>query len=462
MLAVERLLEREPALRRRIRFIQIVVPSREKVEEYESLRRQLDEIVGRINGAYATVTSVPVNYLYRAIPERELIALYCAADVALVTPLRDGMNLVAKEFVACRNDEDGVLVLSEFAGAAAELSEALIVNPYDIDQVASAIKEALAMPPAQRQSRMQVLRRRVKANTSIHWFGSFVEALHSTEEGLPVVPPLSSATEIDGLLEKACAADRLLVLLDYDGTLIPFFDEPQRAAPDGELLDLIEMLAARPGTTVHIVSGRTRETLEQWLGHLPVGLHAEHGVWSLTPERSWISVGEQPTDWKIEALPIIQRFTEATPGSLIEEKSAGVGWHYRMADPEFGFLHARELRAVLETELGRWGVDLLAGDKVIELRARGVDKGTIVSRLMAQHGSGATLLAIGDDQTDEDMFAMLPEGSLSVHVGPQPSRAQYRLGEVSHVRNFLRSLATRSQTPKEDTSSQLRSASADT
>ncbi|HJZ67164.1 MAG TPA: bifunctional alpha,alpha-trehalose-phosphate synthase (UDP-forming)/trehalose-phosphatase, partial [Blastocatellia bacterium] len=275
MLAIERLFEREPSLRGKIRLVQVVVPSRDRVESYKQLRRNLEEIIGRINGAYGTVDSVPIHYLYRSISQRELVALYRAADVMLVTPLRDGMNLVAKEFVASRTDEGGVLVLSEFAGAAAELAEALHVNPYDLDRVAGLIKEGLSMPEEERKARMRAMRRRVHAYDSYRWANTFIDELkHSRRDEVHPTRAFSTATEIADLSRELRRAEHLVLLLDYDGTLVPFASTPQLAAPDQDLLSLLNALAQRPRAIIHVLSGRTRDTLEQWLGNLPIGLHA--------------------------------------------------------------------------------------------------------------------------------------------------------------------------------------------
>jgi trehalose 6-phosphate synthase/phosphatase len=143
---VERLLARDPGWRDRIRYIQVAVPSRGAVGSYQRFKRQVEERVGRINGACGTLRSTPVHYVHQSVSARQLVALYRAADVMLVTPLRDGMNLVAKEFVASRVDDDGVLLLSEFAGAVAELDGAMVVNPYDVEAVAASIDRALSMP----------------------------------------------------------------------------------------------------------------------------------------------------------------------------------------------------------------------------------------------------------------------------------------------------------------------------
>jgi trehalose 6-phosphate synthase/phosphatase len=445
MLAVERLFEREPSLRRRLRFVQVVVPSRTRVDAYAQLRRRLDEIVGRINGAYGTVNSVPIHYLYRSINRAELVALYRAADVMLVTPLRDGMNLVAKEFVASRVDEDGVLVLSEFAGAASEMAEAIHVNPYDLDRVAMIIKDALTMPEEERVARMRALRRRVRDYDVFRWANAFIDRLASPfSSAIHSRHAVSPAEDIAIVSDKLREADRLLILLDYDGTLIPFASTPELAAPDPELKKLLLALSGRPRTSVHVLSGRTRQTLDHWLGDLPIGLHAEHGFWSRNcPGVEWEPIAAHPLQWKQKIKPLLKQFTEATPGSLIEEKTAGLAWHYRMADPVFGDLHARELRRKLEKEHAELPIDVVWGDKVIEIRAQGINKGVIATRLISSFSEPTTVLAMGNDRTDEDLFAALDSNSYSVHIGPHPSQAAYRLSDPSAARSLLASLLER-------------------
>ncbi len=445
LLAIDRLLTREPSLRGKVRLVQVVVPSRSKVESYKAYRQELDEMVGRINGAHGTVNAVPVHYLYHSISQEQLVALYKAADVMLVTPLRDGMNLVAKEFVASRTDEDGVLILSEFAGAASELAEALIVNPYDSDGVATAILRAFDMPKEERATRIRGLRRRVQSNDSFHWANAFLETLDDTRKDRGVAPRgVSSAKEIDALVARVLGKRELVLLLDYDGSLVPFASSPLIAAPDPDLMKLLKALAARPGTRVHVVSGRARDIMDQWFGELPVGLHAEHGFWSKPmPGGTWLPLGLESLDWKDIAMPVLERYTTATPGSLIEEKTAAITWHHRMADPEFGARQSMELGRTLGKELESLPVEVLPGNKFLEVRMRGLHKGVIVKGLEAAYGGLPPVLAMGDDLTDEDLFAALPPDGFAVHVGPRPSRAIYRLAGPAAARAFLSRLLDR-------------------
>ena len=445
LLALERLLLQQPELASTIRLIQVTVPSRSGTETYGEFRRQLDEIVGRINGAFATPDAVVIHYMYRAIDEAELVAMYRAADVLLVTSLRDGMNLVAKEFVASRSDEDGVLVLSEFAGAASELGEALRINPYDIDRTAATILRALTMPARERRVRMRALRERVAAGDIHRWADSFIEALAATHDGDASCLARSSAPEvIDALVERLRRAERLLVLLDYDGTLVPFMDTPEQAAPDAELLAMLTALASRPGTNVHLLSGRTREDLETWFGKLPLGLHAEHGFSSrFDPASEWETVRPISMAWKEKVGVILDQFVARTPGAWIEEKTASLAWHYRLAQPGFGRRQASELRHCLHDLLANLPVHVLQGEKVVEVRLFGIHKGIAAQRIVLERPVDA-ILAVGDDSTDDDMFEALPASSINVRVGPRASRARYQLADVNAVRDFLRRLTPRS------------------
>ena len=443
LLSYEKMLQTHPDLRERVRLVQVAVPSRTGVGAYQEFRGLVDGLVGRINGDFGTPRWVPVHYIYRSLSEAELVALYRAADVMLVTPLRDGMNLVAKEFVASRTDGDGVLVLSEFAGASWELPEAIQVNPYDVDGMAESCYRALMMGPEERRTRLGPLRVRVQTYDVHYWASTFLEQLEAlTRRSLTSLrTPAGSAAARQALLARLREAEDLLVFLDYDGTLVSYTPTPDLARPDAALRELLEGLASRPRTEVHVVSGRGREALERWLGHLPIALHAEHGFWSRAGEGSeWIATGEVGGAWREPALAILRDITARTPGSLIEVKSVALAWHYRMADQEAGARRANELRLHLTQLLSNQPVEILAGHKVVEIRPFGVDKGRIVPPLSPEKLASTTVLAIGDDRTDEDLFAALPPDAITVRVGPGPTRARFRLDGVAAVRALLRSL----------------------
>jgi trehalose 6-phosphate synthase/phosphatase len=443
LLSYEKMLQTHPELREKVRLVQVAVPSRTGVEAYQEFRALVEGLVGRINGDFGTPRWVPVHYIYRSLTDQELVALYRAADVMLITPLRDGMNLVAKEFVASRTDGDGVLVLSEFAGASWELPEAVQVNPYDVDGMAESAYRALMMDPQERRTRLAPLRVRVETYDVHRWAATFLEQLETiTRRPATSSPaPGGAAAARKALRSRLQEAEDLLVLLDYDGTLVPYTPTPELARPDAALLELLEELTRRPNTELHVVSGRGREALERWLGQLPIALHAEHGFWSRTPgSESWVPAAEITGEWREAALSILRDITARTPGSLIEVKSVALAWHYRMADQDAGARRANELRLHLTQMLSNQPVEILAGHKVLEIRPYGVNKGRIVPALTSERLASTTVLAIGDDRTDEDLFAAVPADGITIRVGPGPTRARFRLESVAAVRALLRSL----------------------
>ncbi len=431
VLAIERLLELAPELAGKFRFIQIAAPSRTRVEAYSQLRRSLDELVGRINARFATINWAPVQYLYQTLGEDQLLPLYRAADVMVVTPTRDGMNLVAKEFVACRDGEDGVLVLSEFAGAAWELGESIIVNPYDVDEIARAIHTALLMPEDEQRFRMIRLRKRVQKWTVHDWAEAFERSfLQAAAQNQKMRDTLAlPAAEITRMKE----AENLVLVLDYDGTLVPFASQPEFAAPDKALLDLLQVLSSRgPAQRCMSPAGAIGNTLGRWFAGLDIALHAEHGLWERKRGGTeWICKAKLDNQWKEKAREIMEDFAARTPGAFVEEKTAALCWHFRRCDPEFAEFQERELRLHLNDIFSNQPVEVLCGSKIVELRQQGVHKGLIITSLLADRGEGALLVAIGDDATDEDMFRHLPPGGIGIHVGAQTSSAQYHLPGLS-------------------------------
>jgi trehalose 6-phosphate synthase/phosphatase len=437
LLAYEQLLLGHPELCEHVRMIQVAVPSRTGVGAYQGLRETVDSLVGHINGRFATPNWSPVRYLARGLSPHEVTALYRAADVLVVTPVRDGMNLVAKEFIAARTDGDGVLVLSEFTGAAAELAEALLVNPYDLEGTAEALWRALQMAPEERHVRMTALRARVETYDVHRWAREFLGRLGSNLEAPHALRP-STPSALAAVQARIRGASSATLLLDYDGTLVEFARTPDLAVPDAGLLTLLDALARR--YVVHVVSGRRRDTLERWLGELPVGLHAEHGYWSRMPGGRWHGAVIDPSSWLPQVRTILEEYAARTPGALVEEKSAGLAWHYRAADPEFGAAQAGDLLLHLATLLSNAPAEVLTGDHVVEIRPQGVNKGQVVAAVVANAPPGTLVTALGDDRTDEDLFAALPHGSISVHVGPAASRAEFRVRNVTEARAFLRGL----------------------
>jgi trehalose 6-phosphate synthase/phosphatase len=437
LMVLERLLRAHPGLKEQLHVIQVAVPTRENVDAYADYRRTVNELVGRLNATFGTPTRNVVHLMYRGVPVEELSALYVAADVMMVTPLRDGMNLVAKEYVASRLDDRGALVLSEFAGASTELHEALQVNPYDLDGVAESLLSALTMPDEEQQVRMSALRRTVHAGDVSVWAHSFLQALNES----PVAAQLEPPQAFDVAFAAAAAAERLLLVLDYDGTLVDFTTSPRAASPDPELLELITRLSQRPGTSVHVVSGRTRESLEDFFGELPVGLHAEHGLFSRPAGATeWRARAQVPPPWVEPVRKLIAEVTRRTDGALLEVKSGALAFHYRATEPQLAQRRVDELKRKLGTHELASAYEILEGSRVLEVRQRGINKGVVVPDIIAEAPTAA-VLALGDDRTDEDLFGAMPAGAVTVHVGSGQSVARFRLEGVAEVRALLRRLS---------------------
>jgi trehalose 6-phosphate synthase/phosphatase len=424
MLAVDRLLERQPELREQLHFIQLAVPSREKIDAYAELRSRVNELVSRINSNHGSPTSSPVQFLYRSIPIDELIALYRAADVMLVTPLRDGMNLVCKEYVAARTDGRGCLVLSEFAGAAAELATALTVNPYDILGVASAIERAMFMSEEEQQLRMRELRHVVEGGPVQAWAASFLRDLETIEPASPA--HATAASELESAVLQLIAAKHRTLLLDYDGTLAPIAELPSLAAPNQQLLQLLRRLVDAPSTAVHIVTGRSQSSIEPWLGGLPLWLHVEHGLRTRKPDGTWLPSLRDRAEVIESGARTMEKYAAKLRGGFVESKAASAAFHYRRANPFAAQATVAALRHELQQGLGP-DVQLLDGHKVLELRQPGVSKNVAVKIALEHAPQDSVVLAAGDDRTDEDMFTALPENALSIRIGPGPSAARLRV-----------------------------------
>jgi trehalose 6-phosphate synthase/phosphatase len=422
-------------------YILVVVPSRERVERYASLKREIDEMIGRINGEFGTIDWQPVRSIYRPLSFPELIALYASADVALVTPLRDGMNLIAKEFLAVRGEGTGVLVVSELAGAAKELGEALHVNPNSTDDVAEALQRALTMPEEEQRRRNAVMQQRLRSHNLQQWVSRFFSRLNAVSESARAL----EVKHLDAharrrLLEDYARGRSRLLLFDYDGTLVPFAPTPAGARPDEGVLASLRRLASREGNNLVIISGRDRHTLEEWLAGLSLTLVAEHGGWIKERDGIWVPT-ENPADesWKREIRPIFELFVERIPGSTIEEKTFSLVWHFRQADPESAVLAARELLDTIATLTMNLNLQVLPGNKTLEVRHSGINKGSYFTRHHAPEAHDF-ILAVGDDWTDEDLFANLPTSAYSVKVGTTLTRAHYSLRTVEEVRSLLESL----------------------
>ena len=436
--AFEALIEAHPELTGRVSIIVLVVPSRAGVEEYQSLKQELDERVGYINGKYNTIDWTPVHYLYRSLPFEHLSALYALSDIALVTPLRDGMNLVAKEFVAAKEKtQRGVLILSEMAGAAIEMTEALIINPKDTDEIAEAVYQAIRMPEAEQERRLRAMQHHLKHNTVDHWAANFIEDLEQIRHNaLQESQKQLSSSDLEQIRHDYQKAHNCLLLLDYDGTLVDYTNDPDHAEPPEQLKELLGQLTSNPRNQVYIISGRDRKMLSKWFGGIGLYLVAEHGAWIKAPHQEWTQLGALSDEWKADVRHQLARFVNRTPNSFIEEKEYALVWHYRQSDAWLGTLRAQELVHQLLPLASRYNLQLLEGKKIVEIKNAGIDKGH-AARKVIQHHEPDFLLALGDDRTDEDMFRAVSPQSYSIKVGPQLTDARFTVQNVREVWQLL-------------------------
>jgi len=440
--AFEYFLKKYPQYQEKVRLIMLAVPSRSKVPQYQLLKKETDELVGRINGEFSTVSWTPIWYFYRSMPFENLIDLYTSSNVALITPVRDGMNLVAKEYIATRTNEDGVLVLSEMTGASKELNEALQINPFNLEDMAKTLRVALEMTKKEQQSRMQELRNRVARYTVEKWAEDFIFSLKATENQLShrINAKLINKqilTEIHTIFKNTKKSK--LVFLDYDGTLVNFKNDPQDAKPDQKLIHLITQLAQKNNTLLVIISGRDKKTLDNWLGSLPVALVSDHGVYYKPKLGKWEMMENLKTEWMPSVLSVLEKFVDRTPGSSIEKKKFSLAWHYRKVDTALARKRLTEIKTVLNSFISNTDLTMLDGNKVIEIKSSKVSKGRVSAHIQNLF-SFDEIFCFGDDWTDEFMFEDLPEKTFSVKVGLQKTKAKYYVHSPEEVRSILRYL----------------------
>jgi trehalose 6-phosphate synthase/phosphatase len=438
----EYFLQQHPEWLEQVVFVLNIVPSRDEIPAYLERKRQIEEKIGTLNGKFSSISWQPVIYRYNHLPFSELCALYQAADVALITPLRDGMNLVAKEYVASCSTQRGVLVLSELAGAASELNEALLVNPTDIVDVSNAIVKALNMPLHEQKNRMALMQKRLMDYDVIKWVNDFLDQLVNVrKEQLKLQTKLLDDKILKRIRQHYQKAKKRCLLLDYDGTLVSFTRLPQEAVPNKELKDLLYRLAKDEKNHVVIISGRDAEMLEKWLGHLPVTLVAEHGASVKMKNELWQQAIPVSDQWKDEIRPIMQMFVSRCVGSFIEEKNNTIAWHYRNTHPDLGFSRSRELINNLSQLVQNTMLQVIDGNKVIEVRMSGFDKGVMALRIVNDLNPDFTL-CIGDDTTDEDMFKALGNKAYSIKVSNGITAAQYTVFSQRKVLPLLEHLMT--------------------
>jgi trehalose 6-phosphate synthase/phosphatase len=438
----ETFLEKYPQWHKKVIFNFVVVPSRDSIKKYREMKKEIEAIVGRINGKYSSLSWRPIIYQYKSLSFNELVALYDLSDVGLITPLRDGMNLVAKEYVACQMENEGVLILSEMAGAADELSEAILINPFDHAEMADAIDSALTMNKHEKHERLEKMRERIIQYDVFNWAYDFFNQTFDLKKQQYAM----KTTYIDDQISTKIISDyknaqRRILFLDYDGTLVPFAKLPELAVLPPKTLNIIRQLSDDKKNEVVIISGRDRNFLDQQFAGINVSLAAEHGYFIKKTGQEWVSTVNADISWKEKVRPILGDYVDRCQGTFIEEKTGSIAWHYRNADSVSTKMRLPELRDKL-AELIRYTTDLeiLEGHKVLEIKCGKYDKGEAVKTFI-QREHFDFLLAVGDDRTDEFMFKSILEQTYTIRIGSSLSLAKFNIASITLMLKLLKKLA---------------------
>jgi len=438
--AYERFLERYPDYKSKVSMVIIVSPSRTAVPQYQELKREVDQLVSIINGRFSTISWTPVHYFYRTFGFEHLSALYAEADALLVTALRDGMNLIAKEYVAAKGDGPGAVVLSETAGAARELSEAIVVNPHGLDEIADGIATAMEMAPDEQAARNRRMQRRLKRYDIHYWAADFIAKLQTAvEHQRHFLGKRLAGTVLRSLSSAYRDANKRLLFLDYDGTLLTYMDRPERAVPDAALKDLIQSLASNPKNEVVVISSRGRGFMTEHLADLNIGMIASHGIWIRRQGGDWEQLVQVDDVWKDELGPVMQLHADRTPGSQFEEKEHSLAWHYRGSDPDLAFVRVAELKDALLSIASNHNVTTFEGNRVLEVKSSLASKAQAAA-LWVERTPHDFVMAAGDDWTDEELFAALPDEAHTIRIGLGATNAHYFLESPKQLRSFLEKL----------------------
>ncbi|WP_291866810.1 bifunctional alpha,alpha-trehalose-phosphate synthase (UDP-forming)/trehalose-phosphatase [Maribacter sp.] len=435
--AFEYFLNKYPEYKEKVRLVILAVPSRSNVPQYKLLKKEIDELVGRLNGELSTVNWTPIWYFYRSMPFKNLIDLYTSSDIAWLTPLRDGMNLVAKEYIATRTDKTGVLILSEMAGSAYEMNEALLINPNNFEHQAETLKKAITMPKKEQMARNMFLQKRLERYNVEVWAREFMNALKNQMKNNEAFVSKKMDNQIlKHIIQDYKKAKNRLIFLDYDGTLADFHVDPQKASPDEALYEVLDKIHNQKNTTLFLISGRDKQTFTKWFLHKKYNMIVEHGVWISRNGEEFSMLEKVKSDWMHKIKPVLESFVDRTPGSFIEEKNYSLAWHYRNTDPDFGEKRATELNTVLTSLTSNDSLSVLNGNKVMEVKSSNVNKGRAAVRVLSESNFDF-IFAMGDDWTDEYMFEELPESTISIKVGRQKTQAKYFVANTKKVRELI-------------------------
>ncbi|KAI8331467.1 glycosyltransferase family 20-domain-containing protein [Blakeslea trispora] len=423
--AFESFLTDFPDLRDKVVLIQVTSPG---VLHSPELENKASEIVGRINSRFGSLEFSPVHLFNQHIDRDEYYALLKVADIGLVTPVIDGMNTLSCEFVVAQEEHHGPLILSEFTGTASSMGAAVIVNPWNRKEIARAIAECLSMSEEEKILKYKQLHAFVTSHTASFWARSLVNGLSKT---ICFDSGRTSQLDTSRLKFEYQHKHKRAFFFNYDSALASTNKVFKEAEPDEQVIDVLTKLAADPLNVVWIISGRSQDDLEKWLGQVPrLGLASEHGCVVKDPDqKEWTqAIADLDMSWKESVLSVFDYYTERTPGSSIEERKCTLVWHYQKADSKFGAFQARELQNHLEQNVvGKLPVECFVGKKMVEVCPIAINEGSIIKRATIRHPGIGFIVCVGDGRVAKDMFHMIQKDSASllevtqfkVIVGPE-------------------------------------------
>lgn len=436
--AYRRFLKMYPKYRTKVKLHLIVAPSRQSLPTYDKLRRDIEKLVSETNGEFGSFDWMPIWYLYQSFNQDDLIRYYKQAAILLVTPLRDGMNLIAKEYIASRTDYQGMLIISETAGAASELSEAILINPNDEVQIAEGIKTALEMNKSEKIESNKIMHARVKRYNVEFWASEFMDRLSTIKIEDKLKIPKEDFVDQKLIFSNYKTAKSRILFLDYDGTLMDFQSTPMQAYPSKKLKTILQKLSNLAHTDVVIISGRDHQTLDRWLGNLNVSLVGDHGLWYKTKQSKWKQTITIDNSWKERIRHVLEIYVDRMPGSFIEEKTHSIALHYRKCEPEMVAVKMSEIKDALFSIKGTHPIEIQEGHMVLEIKDQRVNKGN-ATHLFTNKKHYDFILAAGDDVTDEDMFKVL-DNAETIKIGFGSTKAKHRIQTVKEFRILLEEL----------------------
>lgn len=458
--AYERFLEKYPKWHEKVIFNMVVVPSNDKIDRYIELKKEIEATIGRINGKYSNISWRPITYQYKSLTFKELIALYDISFVGLMTPLRDGMNLIAKEYIACQKENSGVLILSELAGAAIELNESILITPTDIEETSDAIFTALEMPKKEREAKILKMQQRLSSYDVFAWATDFfTQTLEVNKVQQKMKVNFINNAIKQKIIHEYTSAKKRIIFLDFDSALVPLNNRPETvtlkerfnhilsplinfilSTKDTGTEDagrILRRITSNPKNKLIIISGQERELLESQFINSHVILIAEHGRFIKEYNKDWVTLADVNLSWKNKILPILNEYVNRCNGSFVEEKHASLIWNYRNAEQDITTIRIHELKDnLLEILKNDIKLQILEGDKVIEIKSIMYDKGTAALTFLKDELFDFIMI-VGDNKTDEDLFRVMPENAITIKIGSHPTFAAYSIKEQSMLYNLL-------------------------